>query len=201
MKKGMIAILLSTVLISMQGCSNQNNNDIAESNNTSIEKIDSEEINERMYKVYEDNVKAIEEIYKKNNIEFKYSNTDKSGKYDNTKISFTNNEIDEDRAIKSTTFSIKFNSDNNISFVSVNAFMNIKSENIETNKFKFEDTMFYELSNQLINEEVNYSEVNNQINECVKNDEDKVIINTYGNIEETIDLEGSLLVYTIVIRP
>lgn len=201
MKKGMIAILLSTVLISMQGCSNQNNNDIAESNNTSIEKIDSEEINERMYKVYEDNVKAIEEIYKKNNIEFKYSNTDKSGKYDNTKISFTNNEIDEDRAIKSTTFSIKFNSDNNISFVSVNAFMNIKSENIETNEFKFEDTIFYELSNQLINKSIDYSDINNQINEYIKSGEEKDIINNYDNIEEIIKIRSNSVIYTILIRP
>lgn len=199
MKKKLTSILIASTLILSVGCSSKNNDDTT--TDTSTTNAVSKNNEKEVLKTYTTLLPKVKEVYNQygfkyedyGNIESKYYNGPKGILYekfddinhgDIINASYT---VDMSTGIASEVYA--------------DLYMEVNSDEIANNGFKMEDTFFAAMDKLMIDEDIDYTELNNNIIDAYKNGGyyDETIEYKNGNCRITTD--STMIQYTIGIYP
>lgn len=192
-------ILISTLVMIMAlsvGCVNKSNakDDTNKNTEESIEKFKS---NEEMYEIYESHIEEVKSLSKEYGLELEdisetqtnYNNkTTSLYKYDETK--------DKEGDVIGAQYVAIIDQEGNIHQINAVLDMRVNNEG-----FKVEESKFNDFREIFTSEKIDYTKINEEINESIQRGVDEDIINQYDEIEEDILISGGIVSYRLRIYP
>ena len=205
MKKLLISILVLSSLVTMVGCSDKstatNDSDKSTATNEQVESS-KKRSNEEMYKIYEELLPKVKSYYESLGVQLEEEKSDKAKDYDgNTYISYRdydNKNVDEFSVVD---YGLSFDQEGKIRFILGSMYMNIDAEDYKDGNFKFEETPFYELSKIFGASNLDYTSINEKVNDYFKGNGSDLIQREDGQYSERINLGQSQFSYIININP
>lgn len=205
MKKLLISILVLSSLVTMVGCSDKstatNDSDKSTATNEQVESS-KKRSNEEMYKIYEELLPKVKSYYESLGVQLEEEKSDKAKDYDgNTYISYRdydNKNVDEFSVV---SYGLSFDPKGELSFLGGSMYMNIDESFYKDGNFKFEETPFYELSKLFGMEDLDYTSVNEKVNDYFNGNGSDLIYRNKGQFSERINLGQSQFAYIININP
>lgn len=202
MKRKLTSILIASTLILSVGCSSNNNDDI--STDTSITNVVSKNNEKEVYELYKDLYPKVKELYQQYG--FTDSNYEEYGEIKNKYYSGPEGMLYEafdnikHGDIINATYTIDYSS-GEATEVFADLYMEVNSDEIANNGFKMEDTFFAAMDKLMIGEDIDYTELNNNIVDAYKNGGyyDETI--EYKNGSCRITTDSTMIQYTIGIYP
>ena len=208
MHKKLIIGLISLLSASFIGCSdktvtentnqNINNEVIAES---SI-KEDSKRSNKEMYEIHKELIPRVKEYYESlggNVIEEK---DERASDYkDITYISHTNYDNRTIGEFTALDYGLSFYQDGRVNFIMAGMYMNIDGESYKDGSFKIEETPFYELIKIFGADKLDYTSINEKINDYFQGNGSDLVQRNEGQFSERINLSSGEIAYIININP
>lgn len=206
MKKLLISILVLSSLVMMVGC---NDKKIDDTNSKPVENEQIENNNENkersnkeMYEIYEELLPKVKAYYESLGVDIEEEKSQKCKDYDgNTYMSYRdydNNNLGEFSVLD---YGLAFDKDGTVDFLAGSMYMNIDAEEYKDGNFKFEETPFYELSKIFGADELDYTSINEKVNDYYKGNGSDLIQREDGQYSERINLGQSEFVYIININP
>lgn len=204
MKKVLISMLVLSSLVTMVGCGNKSTaTDDSDKSTATNEQVENRKrSNEEMYKVYEELLPKVKSYYESLGVSIEEEKSQKCKDYDgNTYISYRdydNKNVDEFSVVD---YGLSFDQEGEIRFILGSMYMNIDESFYKDGNFKFEETPFYELSKLFGMEDLDYTSVNEKVNDYFKGNGSDLIHRNKGQFSERINLGQSQFAYIININP
>ncbi|MCC0639784.1 MULTISPECIES: hypothetical protein [unclassified Clostridioides] len=173
-KSHIVALLLVATTSLTIGCESANNNN--KSNKITQVPSDTQSVSnftlEKMDKLNKEVLPQVEKLFKENGIEIKDREFDegiekKPGDIYKTHMNNSNTTIGD-------ILIAEYISKANEGSWRVTLAINTDKDTFKGNKFKVEDTLFHSLSNIIVKNNIDYSDLNNQINELASNEDGKL---------------------------
>ena len=208
MKKVLISMLVVSLLM-MVGCKDKSTATNDSDNTTQSEQVedskkneDKKRSNEEMYRIYEELLPEVKSYYESLGVQLKEEKDENLSDYSNsTSISY----IDYDNNIKGefsrVFYGLVSNPKGELSFFGGSMYMNIDAEDYKDGNFKFEETPFYELSKIFGASNLDYTSINEKVNDYFKGNGSDLIQREDGQYSERINLGQSQFSYIININP
>lgn len=208
MKKVLISMLVVSLLM-MVGCKDKSTATNDSDNTTQSEQVedskkneDKKRSNEEMYRIYEELLPEVKSYYESLGVQLKEEKDENLSDYSNsTSISY----IDYDNNIKGefsrVFYGLVSNPKGELSFLGGSMYMNIDAEDYKDENFKFEETPFYELSKIFGASNLDYTSINEKVNDYFKGNGSDLIQREDGQYSERINLGQSQFSYIININP
>ena len=208
MKKVLISMLVVSLLM-MVGCKDKSTATNDSDNTTQSEQVDdskknedNKRSNEEMYRIYEELLPEVKSYYESLGVQLKEEKDENLSDYSNsTSISY----IDYDNNIKGefsrVFYGLVSNPKGELSFLGGSMYMNIDAEDYKDENFKFEETPFYELSKIFGASNLDYTSINEKVNDYFKGNGSDLIQREDGQYSERINLGQSQFSYIINIDP
>lgn len=208
MKKVLISMLVVSLLM-MVGCKDKSTATNDSDNTTQSEQVedskkneDKKRSNEEMYRIYEELLPEVKSYYESLGVKLKEEKDENLSDYSNsTSISY----IDYDNNIKGefsrVFYGLVSNPKGELSFLGGSMYMNIDAEDYKDGNFKFEETPFYELSKIFGASNLDYTSINEKVNDYFKGNGSDLIQREDGQYSERINLGQSQFSYIININP
>lgn len=208
MKKVLISMLVVSLLM-MVGCKDKSTATNDSDNTTQSEQVedskkneDKKRSNEEMYRIYEELLPEVKSYYESLGVQLKEEKDENLSDYSNsTSISY----IDYDNNIKGefsrVFYGLVSNPKGELSFLGGSMYMNIDESFYKDGNFKFEETPFYELSKLFGMEDLDYTSVNEKVNDYFNGNGSDLIYRNKGQFSERINLGQSQFAYIININP
>lgn len=208
MKKVLISMLVVSLLM-MVGCKDKSTATNDSDNTTQSEQVedskkneDKKRSNEEMYRIYEELLPEVKSYYESLGVQLKEEKDENLSDYSNsTSISY----IDYDNNIKGefsrVFYGLVSNPKGELSFLGGSMYMNIDAEDYKDGNFKFEETPFYELSKIFGASNLDYTSINEKVNDYFKGNGSDLIQREDGQYSERINLGQSQFSYIININP
>ncbi|WP_294406659.1 hypothetical protein [uncultured Clostridium sp.] len=207
MKKLLISMLVLTTLVTMVGCNDKKTGD------TNSKPVENEQVandseikkgrsNDEMYEIYEELLPSMRSYYESLGVDLKEDKSDKAKDYNSaTGISYTNYDNNNIGEFSVLDYGLAFDKDGTVDFLAGSMYMNINAEEYKDGNFKFEETPFYELSKIFGADELDYTSINEKVNDYFKGNGSDVIQREKGQYSERINLSNSQIAYMININP
>ena len=206
MKKLLISMLVLSSLVTMVGCNDKKIND------TNSKPVENEQIennnenkersNKEMYEIYEELLPKVKSYYESLGVDIEEEKSQKCKDYNgNTYISYRdydNKNVDEFSVV---SYGLSFDPKGELSFLGGSMYMNIDESFYKDGNFKFEETQFYELSKLFGMEYLDYTSVNEKVNDYFNGNGSDLIYRNKGQFSERINLGQSQFAYIININP
>ena len=208
MKKVLISMLVVSLLM-MVGCKDKSTATNDSDNTTQSEQVedskkneDKKRSNEEMYRIYEELLPEVKSYYESLGVQLKEEKDENLSDYSNsTSISY----IDYDNNIKGefsrVFYGLVSNPKGELSFLGGSMYMNIDAEDYKDGNFKFEETPFYELSKIFGASNLDYTSINEKVNDYFIGNGSDLIQREDGQYSERINLGQSQFSYIININP
>ena len=206
MKKLLISMLVLSSLVTMVGCNDKKIND------TNSKPVENEQIennnenkersNKEMYEIYEELLPKVKSYYESLGVDIEEEKSQNCKDYNgNTYISYRdydNKNVDEFSVVD---YGLSFDQEGKIRFILGSMYMNIDAEDYKDGNFKFEETPFYELSKIFGASNLDYTSINEKVNDYFKGNGSDLIQREDGQYSERINLGQSQFSYIININP
>lgn len=199
MKRKIMSIVLLTTMVLSVGCSTkEENKSTVESSNTNIV---SKKNDKELYEIHKNMFPKVKEVYKEYGFEVEeYENIDNEY-YSGSKGMLYRIVDDVNHGdIYNARYEIGIEDDKAVK-VYANLFMEVDPDEIKKNGFKMEGTFFEAMDKVMVGQDIDYSEVNQEIVDAYNNDGFLDSIKEYGNVSCRVTADGSMLSYTISIYP
>lgn len=202
MKKIFITTLILVTTLFMVGCVSAESKGKNDTINQQVyENTESDKKIEKLYNKYTELLPKVQTVLESNAIEYEVVENEIDDKKYSNYSSIIASEENEVGKFTDISYNLGFNSKDEISDFRIVMFFNIDIDEIKSNGFKFEETMFNDIAKILIGDGIDYSETNNKINDLYDNDTEDIIINEYDNIKEKITVSNNSIGYSITINP
>ena len=204
MKKVLISMLVLSSLVTMVGCGNKSTatTDSDKSTTTNEQVENRKRSNEEMYKVYEELLPKVKSYYESLGFDLEENKSQKCKDYDGaTGVSYTNYDNKNLGEFSVLDYGLAFDKDGTVNFLAGSMYMNIDESFYKDGNFKFEETPFYELSKLFGMEDLDYTSVNEKVNDYFKGNGSDLIHRNKGQFSERINLGQSQFAYIININP
>lgn len=196
------SILITSTLILSVGCSSKNNDDT--STDASTTNVIAKSNEKEVYELYKELYPKVKELYKQYG--FTDSNYEEYGEINNKYYSGPEGMLYEifdninHGDIVNARYTVDYSS-GEATEVFADLYMEVNSDQIANNGFKIEDTFFAAMDKLMIGEDIDYTELNNNIVDAYKNGGyyDETIEYKNGNCRITTD--STMIQYTIGIYP
>lgn len=195
MKRKLVSILIPATLIFAVGCSSNEikHDDTIENITENNQKTRN---NEEMYAIYESHIDEIKLLSEKYGISLKDDSHEQTNYKNKLTALYAGDENVDENDIEEITYVANIDKLSNISKITASIDMRVKDDN-----FKLEESKFNELRNIFTDEEIDYTEINERISECIKTGTLDNIVNNYDDIEEDILISGDTISYRLRIYP
>ena len=196
MKRKIAGILIPITLVLSVGCSSNEQKEVIENTSENTEAVRS---SEEMYEIYESHIDEVKLLSQKYGVELEDISKEQTN-YNNKTTAlykFYNEDVENDGDIQAFKYVAIVSDEGNIE--EINAVIDMKVTNEE---FKLEESKFNEFREIFTNEKIDYTEINEEINEAIQRGVDDNIINQYDEIEEDIlIMSGNIVSYRLRIYP
>lgn len=203
MKKIFITTLILVTTLVMVGCASAESKD---ENNTINQQVSennesNKKIEEKLYKKFEELFPKVEKVLQDNGINYEIiKNKLENNKY-NEYESINVSKVSKPGVFSDIGYGLGTDKEDNISDIRIVMFLGVDNEEIKSNGFKIEETMFNDMSKILIKDGIDYSDTNSKINELYNSGDEDTIINEYDNVQEVITVASDYIGYSITINP
>lgn len=206
MKKVLISMLVLSSLVTMVGCNDKKTGDVS-SNPVQNEEVSNDneskgKSNKEMYKIHEELLPQVKSYYENLGYEINEEGDDRATDYDNvTYISYRdydNNNVGEFSVLD---YGLSFHLDGKVDFLMASMYMNIDPEEYNGDNFKFEETPFYELSKIFGASDLDYTSINEKVNDYFNGNGSDLVERSEGEYSERINLGQTEFTYIININP
>jgi hypothetical protein len=192
------ALLLSNVLLLSVGCSDNkesvSNTEIA----SEVESINQEEV----YKIHEELLPEIKNLFNKYGFEYKELEDIDNEYYSGIKgVRYKITDGINPGDIHYAEYKVGISVDGEAKCIYANIGMDVDPDEIKANGFKMEDTFFADIYRTITGQDVDYTDVNEEIYEAYNKTGFLDSIKEYGNTSANILADGSMLTYTIRMYP
>ena len=206
MKKVLISMLVLSSLVTMVGCNDKKTGDVS-SNPVQNEEVSNDneskgKSNKEMYKIHEELLPKVKEYYESLGADIKEEGDDRAKDYDDityiSHIDYDNNNNGEYTALD---YGLSFSPDGKINFLMGGMYMKIDKSFYKDGNFKFEETPFYELSKIFGAGDLDYTGINEKVNDYFNGNGSSLVERSEGQFAERINLSQGEFAYIINIRP
>lgn len=194
--------MITCISIFTIGCSGNKNQDSENNNEQSqVENIDIKMTQEEIYNLHQKLMPQIEELFASEGIELTKEKDDRNTKYEGyTSLNFFDTENESAGAYTNAGYKVSFEENGDIRSIGINLYQNIDRESLKNSELKFEDSIFSKITRLVVGDEVDYSEVNEDINYAIQNNDEDRVSTVYDNVSESIRVNEKEIRYSLVIR-
>ena len=207
MKKLLVGMLVLSTLVVMVGCNDKkstesNNktvkNEEVENNNSGAKKRS----NKEMYKIYERLLPEMKSYYENLGYEIKEEKDENLSDYDkNTSITYNNSNNKNKNECTRLLYGLVTDPSGELSFLGGSMYMNIDGEEFKGGNFKIEETPFYEVIKIFGADKLDFTEVNEKINDYYNGNGSDLVQKEEGEYSFRFNLGQSKIAYIININP
>lgn len=202
MRRKIIAMMIICMSIFNIGCSGSKNQENENNNEQSqVESTDNEMSQDEIYSLHKEIMPQIEELFASEGISFTKEKDDRNTKYEGyTKLNFSDTQNESAGAYTHAGYELCFEENGDIRSIGITLYQNIDRENIKNNELKFEDSIFSKITSLVVDDELDYSEVNEDINYAIQNNDEDRVSTVYDNVGESIRANEKEIRYSLVIE-
>ena len=199
MKRKITGILIIFTLILSVGCSSKDTNEVSDAGNTS--QVVSNNSEEKIYEIHEELLPKVRAVFEEYGLELEeYPQIDNKYYTGIEGISFETFDDTNHGDIGLARYKVAMSEGKAIN-VYADLFLDVEPDKIKENGFKIEDSIFAAVDKVMGNEDVDYTEINEEIKEAYNTGGNLYTTREYGNISCSVTADGDLLSYTITVNP